>query len=252
MAPRRRWRAWSNWSRRASATRAALAPAFIVASRSPLEEELPRERSGPAEEESARLRAALGRAEAQLRELGETVEEMAGPAEAEIFEAHAEFAADPELFRLAEEAIHADASAERAVVGAFGSFRELLAASESEYLAARAADLDDVRDRVVSILLGRSTAGARPDVRSVIAAHELTPSQTASIPPTLIAGIVTETGSPTSHAAILARALGVPAVVSCSGLLEAIRTGTDVAVDGQTGGVVVAPERSERQAIRRR
>src|SRR5918996_82901 len=237
---------------RAAAPGAALAPAFIVASRSPVEDELPRERSGPVEEETARLRAALGRAEAQLRELGETVEEMAGPAEAEIFEAHAEFAADPELFRLAEEAIHADASAERAVVGAFGSFRELLAASESEYLAARAADLDDVRDRVVSILLGRSTAGARPDVRSVIAAHELTPSQTASIPPTLIAGIVTETGSPTSHAAILARALGVPAVVSCSGLLEAIGTGTDVAVDGRTGGVVVAPERSERQAIRGR
>ncbi len=237
---------------RAAAPGAALAPAFIVASRSPVEDELPRERSGPVEEETARLRAALGRAEAQLRELAGTVEEFAGPAEAEIFEAHGEFAADPELFRLAEEAIHADASAERAVVGAFGSFRELLAASESEYLAARAADLDDVRDRVVSILLGRTTVGERPDVRSVIAAHELTPSQTASIPPTLIAGIVTETGSPTSHAAILARALGVPAVVSCSGLLEAIGTGTDVAVDGRTGGVVVAPERSERQAIRGR
>ena len=237
---------------RAAAPGAALAPAFIVASRSPVEDELPRERSGPVEEETARLRAALGRAEAQLRELAGTVEEFAGPAEAEIFEAHAEFAADPELFRLAEEAIHGGASAERAVVGAFGSFRELLAASESEYLAARAADLDDVRDRVVSILLGRTTVGERPDVRSVIAAHELTPSQTASIPPTLIAGIVTETGSPTSHAAILARALGVPAVVSCSGLLEAIGTGTDVAVDGRTGGVVVAPERSERQAIRGR
>jgi phosphoenolpyruvate-protein phosphotransferase len=237
---------------RAAAPGAALAPAYILAPQAPPENELPRDRTGPAEEEAARLRAALARAEAQLRELAEMVEEYAGPAEAEIFEAHAEFAADPELFRLADEAITEGASAERAVVGAFGSFRELLVASESEYLSARAADLDDVRDRVVGILLGRSTAGERPDVRSVIAAHELTPSQTASIPPGLIAGIVTETGSPTSHAAILARALGVPAVVSCSGLLQAIGVGSDIAVDGRTGGVVVAPERPERQAIRRR
>jgi phosphoenolpyruvate-protein phosphotransferase (PTS system enzyme I) len=237
---------------RAAAPGAALAPAFIMAPRSPLESELPRDPTGPVEQEAARLRAALGRAEAQLRELAGTVEDYAGPAEAEIFEAHAEFAADPELFRLADEAITGGVSAERAVMGAFGLFRELLAASESEYLAGRAADLDDVRDRVVSILLGLSTAGERPDVRSVIAAHELTPSQTASLPPALIAGIVTETGSPTSHAAILARALGVPAVVSCSGLLEAIEMGSDIALDGRTGGVVVAPERSERLAIRRR
>jgi phosphotransferase system enzyme I (PtsI) len=237
---------------RAAAPGAALAPAFIVLPQTPIEEELPRERSLPAEEESARLRAALERAEAQLRELAATVERIAGPSEAEIFEAHAEFAADPELYRLADEAIHDRASAERAVVEAFGSFRDLLVASESEYLAARAADLDDVRDRVVNILLGRSTAGERPAVRSVIAAHELTPSQTASIPADLIAGIVTETGSPTSHAAILARALGVPAVVSCPGLLDAIGAGATVSVDGRTGGVIVAPEGAERQAIRRR
>jgi phosphoenolpyruvate-protein phosphotransferase (PTS system enzyme I) len=238
---------------RAAAPGAALAPAFVVAPQSPIEDDIPKVRSGTAEEEMARLRKALESAEEQLRELVRTVRSTAGEDEAEIFEAHAEFAADPELARLADQAIQDGASAERAVVEAFGTFRELLVASDSEYLAARAADLDDVRDRVVKILLGRSTAGEAPSVRSVIVAHELTPSQTASIPANVIAGIVTETGSPTSHAAILARALGIPAVVSAPGLLGAVGGGgVVIAVDGRTGGVIVAPDASERDAIRRR
>jgi phosphotransferase system enzyme I (PtsI) len=237
---------------RAAAPGAALAPAFVVTPQAPLDD-LPKERSGTAEEETARLRTGLERAEVELRDLSRTVETTAGPAEAEIFEAHAEFTADPELARLAEEAVAEGASAERAVVEAFGTFRELLVASTSEYLAERAADLDDVRDRVVRILLGRSSVGDAPKVRSVIAAHELTPSQTASIPVEVIAGIVTETGSPTSHAAILARALGVPAVVSSAGLLDALGEGEKVvAVDGRTGTVVVDPDQSERDEIRQR
>jgi phosphotransferase system enzyme I (PtsI) len=180
------------------------------------------------------------------------VSSAAGEDEGEIFEAHAEFVADPELIRLAKDAVAAGASAERAVVDAFGNFRELLMASASEYLAARTADLDDVRDRVVKILLGLSTSVDVPAQRSVIVARELTPSQTATIPVDVIAGIVTETGSPTSHAAILARALGVPAVVACEGLLAAIRIDVEVAIDGRIGEAIVDPDSSEREAITRR
>jgi phosphotransferase system enzyme I (PtsI) len=238
---------------RAAAPGAALAPAFVITTQDDITANLPKVRSGPAEQEVARLQAALAKAEEELRELARVVETTAGEDEAEIFEAHAEFAADPELLRLADEAIKEGASSERAVMDAFGSFRELLAVSESEYLSARAADLDDVRDRVVKILLGRSTAGEVPTVRSVIVAHELTPSETASIPPDVIAGIVTETGSPTSHAAILARAFGIPAVVSCQGVVEGVgKQGEFVAVDGRTGAVLVGPDAAEREAIRRR
>jgi phosphoenolpyruvate-protein phosphotransferase (PTS system enzyme I) len=236
---------------RAAAPGAAVAPAFVLAHK-PALTKLPELASGAPEEELARLLGALDRAEAELRELAQTVAESAGEEEGEIFEAHAEFAADPELARLTEDAVRAGASAERAVVGAFETFRELLVASASEYLAARASDLDDVRDRVVKILLGMSTSGDRPDRRSVIVAHELTPSQTASIPVDLIAAVATETGSPTSHAAILARALGVPAVVACAGLLAATRAGVDVAIDGRTGEAIVDPDPSERDAIVRR
>jgi len=238
-------------SGRAAAPGAAIGPAFVLAPPLVLTG-LPEMASGSRKEEQARLLGALGRAETELRELAQTVTASAGEEEGEIFEAHAEFAADPELIRLAEQAVAGGASAERAVVDAFETFRELLVASASEYLAARAADLDDVRDRVVKILIGLSTSGDKPDRRSVIVAHELTPSQTASIPVDLIAGIATETGSPTSHAAILARALGVPAVVACAGLLSAIHVGVDVAIDGRAGQAIVDPDPSEREAIARR
>ena len=238
-------------SGRAAAPGAVLAPAFVVAS-PPALTDLPRTASGTSEEERTRLHGALDRAEAELEELARSVGTAVGSEEGEIFEAQAEFAADPELRRIASESVGADSSAERAVVEAFGAFRELLAASESEYLAARVADLDDVRDRVVRILLGLSTAGERPDGRSVIVARELTPSQTASIPAETIAGIVTETGSPTSHAAILARALGIPAVVACEGVFAATRPGIDVAIDGRAGEVIVDPDPSERETIERR
>jgi phosphoenolpyruvate-protein phosphotransferase len=237
---------------RAAAPGTAVAPAFVVDSQPPIETDVPTAPSGTADEETARLRAALVRAGAELLELARTVQATAGADEAGIFEAQAEFAADPEIETMAGEAIRTGASAERAVVEAFGTFRELLAASQDEYLAGRVADIDDVRDRVVRILLGRS-AGEAPTVRSVIVAHELTPSQTASIPAEVIAGIVTETGSPTSHAAILARALGIPAVVSCHGLLDGVRDGGhQLGVDGRTGAVIVDPDPSERDAILRR
>jgi phosphoenolpyruvate-protein phosphotransferase len=238
-------------SGRPAAPGAALAPAFVMEPQ-PFLGGFPETAFGGPEEELARLLGALNRAEGELHELARAVSSAAGEDEGEIFEAHAEFVADPELIRLAKETIQAGASAERAVVDAFGTFRELLLASASEYLAARAADLDDVRDRVVKILLGVSTSVVVPEQRSVIVARELTPSQTATIPVDVIAGIVTETGSPTSHAAILARALGVPAVVACEGLLAAMRIDVEVAIDGRVGEAIVDPNSSEREAIVRR
>lgn len=236
---------------RAAAPGAAVAPVFVLRTdigSSPI----PERRDGSVSAEVDRLRSALETAGAQLEELALKVAEEAGEAEAEIFEAHAEFAADPELANLAGEAIKDGASAERAVTSAFDTFRELLSASSSEYLAARAEDLDDVRDRVVAILQGRTTAVASPEERSVIVARELTPSQTASLPKTLMAALVTETGSPTSHAAILARSLGIPAIVGCEGLLDAVDDGVNVAVDGRSGKLLIDPDEQHQADIHTR
>jgi phosphoenolpyruvate-protein phosphotransferase len=245
---------------RGAAPGAAVAPVFVLrtdAGATPI----PERRRGSASAEVARLRSALETAGRQLEELALKVADEAGEAEAEIFEAHAAFAADPELANLAAEAIEDGASAERAATSAFGTFRDLLSASASEYLAARAEDLDDVRDRVVAILQGRTTLVSAPKERAVIVARELTPSQTAGLPKALIAALVTETGSPTSHAAILARSLGIPAIVACEGLLDAVDEGTTVAVDGRSGELLVDPDeqqcaaitaRIEREEVRRR
>jgi len=233
---------------RAAAPGAAVAPVFVLRTdvgSSPI----PERRRGSASAEVARLRSALETAGAQLEALAVKVAEEAGEAEGEIFEAHAEFAADPELANLAGEAIEDGASAERATTAAFGTFRDLLSASASEYLAARAEDLDDVRDRVIAILQGRTTLVSAPKERAVIVARELTPSQTASLPKALMAALVTETGSPTSHAAILARSLGIPAIVGCEGLLEAVTDGTLVAVDGRSGELYVDPDEALCAAI---
>lgn len=237
---------------RAAAPGVALAPTFVLSTESDETVPIPTDRQGSSDAEVARLTDALAKAEAQLRELAEQVADSAGEDEADIFDAHAEFAADPELASLATTAIETGASAERGVTEAFGTFRELLSASSSEYLAARADDLDDVRDRVVAILQGREVLQAVPDQRSVVVANSLTPSQTAGLPRELIAALVTETGSPTSHAAILARSLGIPAVVACEGLLEAVGAGAEAIVDGGSGEVTLEPDDEQRRVAQTR
>lgn len=236
---------------RGAAPGVAIAPAFVLGPA--VTGEPPDEvRAGSVQDEVDRLANALSRAEEQLRQLAGRVVEALGEEDAAIFEAHAEFAADPELATMARGEIEGGASAEKAVTTAFDTFRDLLAQSSSEYLAARAEDLDDVRDRVVAVLQGREVATDAPATRAVVVARELTPSRTAGLPRGLIAAIVTETGSPTSHAAILARALGIPAVVGCAGVLDAVEEGVGVAVDGRSGEVIVDPDREAVEAIERR
>lgn len=197
--------------------------------------------AGPPAAEKARLHQALTQAASELYALAERVRVAAGD-EAEIFEAHAAFAEDPELEAQADELIDAGQSAIAAAIAAFAAFRALLAASTSEYLAARAADLDDVCGRVTAILAGVVRGYDLPDEPSVLVARELTPSETAEIPRDRIAAIVTETGSPTSHAAILARTLGIPAVVGAANLLQLTKGVSVIAVDGRTGDVHLDPE----------
>ena len=236
---------------RAASPGVALAPAFVIGADHgtvppAAEEGAPRD----AEEERARAEEALEQTEERLSDLAEQTRERLGD-EADIFLAHADFAGDPEVLDRVHAAIAEGASAEVAVARAFDSFRELLEVSEDEYLAGRAADIDDVRDQVLDVLAGRDVAPA-PEERSVVVARELTPSQTAMLPRELIAAVACEAGSPTSHAAILSRALGIPAVVGIAGLLAAVEGGTLMAVDGHAGVVRVDPDAGEQEDIRTR
>ncbi|MGY3199880.1 phosphotransferase system enzyme I (PtsI) [Streptomyces sp. TE5632] len=194
-----------------------------------------------AEREQGRARKAVEAVAADLMARGN----LAGGEAQAVLEAQAMMAQDPELMTDVERRITAGSTAERAVYDAFAAYRELLAAA-GEYLAGRVADLDDVRNRIVARLLGVPMPGVPDsDEPYVLVARDLAPADTALLDPTLVLGFVTEEGGPTSHSAILARALGVPAVVALPGAGE-LAEGTMIAVDGSTGEIFVNPSEEKK------
>ncbi|MGY3684072.1 phosphoenolpyruvate--protein phosphotransferase [Streptomyces sp. TE33382] len=194
-----------------------------------------------AEREQGRARQAVEAVAADLIARGN----LAGGEAQHVLEAQAMMAQDPELMADVERRIAVGSTAERAVYDAFAAYRALLA-NAGEYLAGRVADLDDVRNRIVARLLGVPMPGVPDsDEPYVLIARDLAPADTALLDPTLVLGFVTEEGGPTSHSAILARALGVPAVVALPGAGE-LAEGTVIAVDGSTGEIFVHPTDEKR------
>ncbi|MCS0639577.1 phosphoenolpyruvate--protein phosphotransferase [Streptomyces sp. LP05-1] len=199
-----------------------------------------------AEREQGRARQAVEAVAADLIARGN----LAGGEAQAVLEAQALMAQDPELIADVERRIAVGSTAERAVYDAFAAYRALLA-NAGEYLAGRVADLDDVRNRIVARLLGVPMPGVPDsDEPYVLIARDLAPADTALLDPALVLGFVTEEGGPTSHSAILARALGVPAVVALPGAGE-LAEGTVIAVDGSTGDIFVEPGDERRAQLER-
>ena len=197
-----------------------------------------------------------GDAEAELRGIATALAQSAADLEnrakgangtaAEILSAQVLMVSDPVLEEDIRRRVGTGASAARAVHEAFGKFRELMAEA-GEYLAGRVADLDDLRDRVLAALSGTPMTGlplSHNGEPIVLVARDLAPADTALLNPDIVASFVTEEGGPTSHTAILARALGVPAVVACPDV-ETLADGTVVIVDGNAGTVIVDPADDE-------
>jgi len=199
--------------------------------------------------------AEADRAVAALEAVGDFLRRRSAAATgqaADVLAAEAMMARDPVLATKVRDLARGGRPAAWAVSEALASYRELLT-SAGGYLAERAADLDDIADRAVALLLGEPMPGIpAPGHPFVLLATELAPADTATLDPAAVLAIVTERGGLTSHTAILAKTLGIPAVVSCPGIV-AVPDGTVVAVDGSAGTVVVepAPEQVE-QAARRR
>jgi phosphotransferase system enzyme I (PtsI) len=147
-------------------------------------------------------------------------------------------AEDPELAAAVAAEVEAGADAVHAIAAALALHRQAFEAAGG-YLAERVADLDDIRDRAVAACLGRPMPGIpSPGRPFVLIARDLAPADTATLDPTQVLALVTEEGGPTSHTAILARALGLPAVVRCTGALG-VDDGAMVTVDASTGEVAV-------------
>jgi phosphoenolpyruvate-protein phosphotransferase/dihydroxyacetone kinase phosphotransfer subunit len=186
------------------------------------------------------IRAAAKEAALQLEALAERVRGLGRPDDADIFDAQALIASDPELLDAAVTRADAGELPEAAVEGAAEDASAVLAALPDELLAARAADVRDVGARIVRIITGRDVA--LPVVPSIAVADDLPPSIAAEIPPGLLLGVALEGGSATAHAVILARGMGIPAIVAAKGLGNAAAGATSVAMDGESGEIVLDPD----------
>jgi phosphotransferase system enzyme I (PtsI) len=194
--------------------------------------------------EYARAEAALAEV---VAELGRRADRATDDTVAEVLRAEALMADDEELRDGVRELVDDGHDAPHAIDGAFATFREAFAAAGG-YLAERVADLDDLRDRAVAVLLGLPMPGVpAPGHPYVLAARDLAPADTADLDPEQVIGLVTEVGGPTSHTAILARALGLPAVVACPGVL-AVPDGTIVLLDGSSGQIRTGVSEDEAKA----
>jgi phosphoenolpyruvate-protein phosphotransferase len=200
------------------------------------------------------IHAAADTAAEQLDALADRVRDAGRPDDAAIFEAQAPLALSPSLLDDAILRAEGGLDVASAVEAAASDAAEMLAAIDDELLAARAADVRDVGARIVRILRGESLD--LPTVASIAVADDLPPSVTAEIPAGLLLGIALSGGSPTAHACILARSLGIPAVVATAGLLaELDRAGSAsdapvvLAIDGSDGAVVLDPGEAERASV---
>jgi multiphosphoryl transfer protein len=199
------------------------------------------------EMERARLEIALHAAWADLDGLAGTIAVRAGAEIGAIFEAQAMFARDPGIVEPAMRAIAAGARADDAILRSTDEHADRLASVDDEYFRARAADLRDVGRRVADLLRGST----RPDLwhadgrPAVIVAEDLDPSAVATLRPELVAGIALAGGTPTGHAAIVARGLGIPLVLGLGVATTALADDTDGLVDGrdtQSGRLIVDPD----------
>lgn len=193
--------------------------------------------------EMRRLEESVASAMRELQSLRQEAAEKIGESEAEIMDGHIMLLQDPELLDGVRENIESQqVNAEYALYEVSQVYIEALKGMDDEQMQARAVDLADVTDRVIRHLLGKSGAQlAIAQSDSVIFADDLTPSMTVGLDLNVVAGIVNMTGSRTSHSAIIARTLELPAVTGVKGDLSQVEAGATVIVDGIQGIVIIHP-----------
>lgn len=198
--------------------------------------------------EVERFKGALAETIAQTETLAADLATRVGEKEAEIMQGHLMLLNDPMLTNEIESAITGDnVCSEFAIETVCTMYADMFASMDDELMQQRATDMRDIKVRLQQVLQGVKPVDiAALPAGSVIVAKDLTPSMTAGINPANVAGIVTEMGGRTSHSAILARALEIPAVVAVPGILDQVEDGAEMVVDGSEGVVLVAPSEEEK------
>lgn len=212
--------------------------------------EIPRRSVTDTAAELARFHDACETAKKQLGVLHDKALAEAGEDAAMLFEAHQMMLDDLDFVESIEGLIENDRlNAEAAVSDTGAQFAEMFAAMDDSYMQARAADIRDISTRVVGILTGEGESGIVSDVPCIVAADDLAPSETVQLDKSLILGFITAGGSANSHTAILARTMGIPAIIGAGDALQAEMEGKYAIIDGQTGETVIEPDDAERERL---
>ena len=202
------------------------------------------------EAEWARFKGAQAKAIEQLGELAEKAREEAGDEAALLFETHQMMAEDMEYEEAIQAAIQENKlNAEAAVTDTAAQFAEMFASMDDPYFQARSADVKDVSGRIIAALTGAAQGGIDSPVPVILAADDLAPSETVQLDKSKILGFVTEGGSGSSHTAILARTMGIPAIIGVGDQLKPEYAGKEVIIDGSTGSVTVDADEDTRAVL---
>ena len=185
----------------------------------------------------------------ETEEMSKSLERNASAKEAEILVGHIMLMSDPMLIDEMVNLIKNEKiCAEYAIEGVCNQYAAVFASMDDELMQQRAADMRDIKNRLIKKILGlESNDLSTLPHGSILVAKDLTPSMTAGLNPENVFGIVTEFGGKTSHSAILARALEIPAVVGLSDLPQDIKDNTEILLDGESGEVIILPTEDEKK-----
>lgn len=203
--------------------------------------------------EVERFQEAVEQFTERTRIMAEDMRQRVGEKEAEILEGHILMVSDPSMSDEVINQIKDGVCAERAFSNVCDMFIQIFSAAEDELTNQRVTDIQDMRARLLKILLGKEEVDiSQVPEGTVLAARDLTPSMTVGIRKEHVVGILTEVGGKTSHSAILARALEVPAVLSIANVMGQVKNGQEVAVDGFTGQVILQPSKQEKEEFQKK
>ena len=193
--------------------------------------------------EKEALQKSLDASRAQLEKIKEKAATEMGEEKAAVFEAHITLLDDPEFTgAMAMEIESNSINAMKAVDNVTNMFVSIFESMEDVYMRERAADIKDVSKRIIANLAGKGAdAFAITEANTVVVAHDLTPSDTAQLDRSKVVGFITNIGGRTSHAAIMARTLEIPAVLGLGDITSVVKTGDKIIVDGITGDVIINP-----------
>jgi len=209
------------------------------------------ERPGPPQEEKKRLNIALEKARIQTLYLEKRVADILSRDDAAIFHTHLMILEDRGFIKKVLDLIDKDYGAARAVIEVVGQYVKAFSRMEDPYLRERSADMEDIGHRIIDCLAGNERSRGKLQGKRILVVTDILPSDLAALDHENILGIITTTGDSNSHASIMARSLGIPAVLGNKELFNSISPRDEVIIDGNTGCVFVNPDASVKNEYER-